>query len=557
MQEFNRDSLNQLQQSIQVIIHSIEREKINIRINQERYTKKLREYNNLMGKPSLSKEQKLNIRKEKMEQLKKREIFSPNYGKKMHLFNPEEEIKTLKKSASMNEMKLISIKDGINRQSLENNRLLREIDIIRRDRLIQKDKLERIELENGDINQQIKTLQKKNKRSTSKLNYEGLQNQKNINKTLEEKFRLKRDNLELKYHQVIQENIRKERQKIDELGKQRMANAVFADSVRKNARKGQDPMTIVDQDEIQDRIPILDAILEKWNYIIKFKKQMINKYLINATKIKDTLDKLLLVSGLEHYQELPQLYEMDETQNAKIEQALSNISNEVDLLKEQKELMEKKIKKLQENKKETINQNEINVKEKEENINNLKKLNEDLLIQIKQKKVLFSDLQECTFNFLKKMGNTYLSDFVVKKINIEENSKMNENNVLDYLGSVYCYIQLISDFNDNVLMKKEIKQNMNTTSLVNKSIENLDKEIKFKLQKFNYKNCLNKVKDIKQKSTFDEVIIKLANDIVNEVNNNQFERLHPYTILNSSNEVTSDKTKVTKNLRYNQEQKEI
>ena len=548
MKEFNRDNLNQLQQSIQVIIHSIEREKINIRINQERYTKKLREYNNLMGKPSLSKEQKLNIRKEKMEQLKKREIFSPNYGKKMHLFNPEEEIKTLKKSASMNEMKLISIKDGINRQSLENNRLLREIDIIRRDRLIQKDKLERIDIENGDIDQQIKTLQKKNKRSTSKLNYEGLQNQKNINKTLEEKFRLKRDNLELKYHQVIQENIRKERQKIDELGRQRMANAVFADSVRKNARKGQDPMTIVDQDEIQDRIPILDAILEKWNYIIKFKKQMINKYLINSTKIKDTLDKLLLVSGLEHYQELPQLYEMDETQNAKIEQALSNISNEVDLLKEQKELMEKKIKKLQENKKETINQNEINVKEKEENINNLKKLNEDLLIQIKQKKVLFSDLQECTFNFLKKMGNTYLSDFVVKKINIEENSKMNENNVLDYLGSVYCYIQLISDFNDNVLMKKEIKQNMNTTSLVNKSIENLDKEIKFKLLKFNYKNCLNKVKkDKKQNNMFDDVIRRLANEIVKDVNDNY--DINEDTIVGTN---VSSPTKNTKkqNLRY-------
>ena len=548
MKEFNRDNLNQLQQSIQVIIHSIEREKINIRINQERYTKKLREYNNLMGKPSLSKEQKLNIRKEKMEQLKKREIFSPNYGKKMHLFNPEEEIKTLKKSASMNEMKLISIKDGINRQSLENNRLLREIDIIRRDRLIQKDKLERIDIENGDIDQQIKTLQKKNKRSTSKLNYEGLQNQKNINKTLEEKFRLKRDNLELKYHQVIQENIRKERQKIDELGKQRMANAVFADSVRKNARKGQDPMTIVDQDEIQDRIPILDAILEKWNYIIKFKKQMINKYLINSTKIKDTLDKLLLVSGLEHYQELPQLYEMDETQNAKIEQALSNISNEVDLLKEQKELMEKKIKKLQENKKETINQNEINVKEKEENINNLKKLNEDLLIQIKQKKVLFSDLQECTFNFLKKMGNTYLSDFVVKKINIEENSKMNENNVLDYLGSVYCYIQLISDFNDNVLMKKEIKQNMNTTSLVNKSIENLDKEIKFKLLKFNYKNCLNKVKkDKKQNNMFDDVIRRLANEIVKDVNDNY--DINEDTIVGTN--VSSPTKNIKKqNLRY-------
>ena len=521
MKEFNKKNLDQLQQSIQVIIHSIEREKINIRINQERYTKKLREYNNLMGKPSLSKEQKLNIRKEKMEQLKHREIFSPNYGKKKYIFNPEEEIKTLKKSSSMNELKLNTIKDGINKQSLENIRLLKEIDVIRRDRQIQKNKLERIQFENGNIDQQIKTLQHKNKRSLSKLNYEGLQKQKKINKSLEDKFKSKREKLEKKYHQVIQENIRKERQKTDELGRQRMANAVFADSVRKNEKKEIDPMMGLDKDEIQDRIPILDALLEKWNHIIKFKKQMMNKYLINSVKIKDTLDKLLLVTGLEHYEELPQIYEMEENQNSKIGQALLNIGNEVDLLKEQKELMEKKIKKLQEDKKETNNQNEMNIKEKETNIDNLKKLNEDLLNQINRKKALFNDMQECTFNFLKKMADTYLSDFVIKKINIEESSKMNENNVLDYLGSVYCYVQLINDFNENVLMKKELKQNMNMSSLVNKSIENLDKEIKFKLLKFNYKNCMKKVKkDKKQNSMFDDVIRRLANEIVKDVNDN-------------------------------------
>ena len=495
MKEFNKKNLDQLQQSIQVIIHSIEREKINIRINQERYTKKLREYNNLMGKPSLSKEQKLNIRKEKMEQLKHREIFSPNYGKKKYIFNPEEEIKTLKKSSSMNELKLNTIKDGINKQSLENIRLLKEIDVIRRDRQIQKNKLERIQFENGS--------------------------KKNINKSLEDKFKSKREKLEKKYHQVIQENIRKERQKTDELGRQRMANAVFADSVRKNEKKEIDPMMGLDKDEIQDRIPILDALLEKWNHIIKFKKQMMNKYLINSVKIKDTLDKLLLVTGLEHYEELPQIYEMEENQNSKIGQALLNIGNEVDLLKEQKELMEKKIKKLQEDKKETNNQNEMNIKEKETNIDNLKKLNEDLLNQINRKKALFNDMQECTFNFLKKMADTYLSDFVIKKINIEESSKMNENNVLDYLGSVYCYVQLINDFNENVLMKKELKQNMNMSSLVNKSIENLDKEIKFKLLKFNYKNCMKKVKkDKKQNSMFDDVIRRLANEIVKDVNDN-------------------------------------
>ena len=98
MTETNKDNIQNLQQSIQTIIHSIEREKINIRINQERLTKKLRQYNDLLGKPSSpSKEQRITIRKQKMDQIKNRQIFSPNYGKKIILLNPEDEIKSLKK----------------------------------------------------------------------------------------------------------------------------------------------------------------------------------------------------------------------------------------------------------------------------------------------------------------------------------------------------------------------------------------------------------------------------------------------------------------------------
>ena len=512
----------QIQQSIQAIIHINEREKINIRINQERYTKKLREYNKLLGKPSSpSKEQRLSMMKQKMEEIKNRQIFSPNYGKKIRISSPEEEIKSLKKCASMNEIKLNSIKSEVNKQSLENDRILREINLIRRDKLIQKNKLQKITEENDDIDQQIKVLKQKNKRSLSKLNYAGLQKARDENKILENNFKNNREHLEYKYHQVIQDNIRREKNKINELGKQRMANAVFADNARKNNGKEVNSIMITDRDEIQDRIPILDGLLDKWNHTIKYKKQMINKYIANSAKIKDTLDKLLLVLGLENYEDLPQVYEMEEAQNAKIDEALSKVSNEVDLLREQKELMEKKISKLQNTKKETNNQNEMNLKEKEINIETLKRLNEDLLNQINRKKTLFNDMEECTFNFLNKMENTYLSDFVVKKMNIEEYSNLNETNVLDYLGSVYCYIQLINDFNENVQAKKEIKQNINMSSLANKSIENLDKEIKFKLSKFNYNNCLSKVKkDAKQKNTFDDVIRRLANEIVKDVNGN-------------------------------------
>ena len=545
-----KDNSTQIQQSIQAIIHINEREKINIRINQERYTKKLREYNKLLGKPSSpSKEQRLSMMKQKMEEIKNRQIFSPNYGKKIRISCPEEEIKSLKKCASMNEIKLNSIKSEVNKQSLENDRILREINLIRRDKLIQKNKLQKITEENDDIDQQIKVLKQKNKRSLSKLNYAGLQKARDENKILENNFKNNREHLEYKYHQVIQDNIRREKNKINELGKQRMANAVFADNARKNNGKEVNSIMITDRDEIQDRIPILDGLLDKWNHTIKYKKQMINKYIANSAKIKDTLDKLLLVLGLENYEDLPQVYEMEEAQNAKIDEALSKVSNEVDLLREQKELMEKKISKLQNTKKETNNQNEMNLKEKEINIETLKRLNEDLLNQINRKKTLFNDMEECTFNFLNKMENTYLSDFVVKKMNIEENSKLNETNVLDYLGSVYCYIQLINDFNENVQAKKEIKQNINMSSLANKSIENLDKEIKFKLSKFNYNNCLSKVKkDAKQKNTFDDVIRRLANEIVKDVNGNY--DMNEDSSKFGTNVSSTIKNKKKQNIRY-------
>ena len=332
------------------------------------------------------------------------------------------------------------------------------------------------------------------------------------------------------------------------MSKQRLANAVFADKARRNSLKSSDPIVNTDKDEIQDRIPILDALLDKWNHTIKYKTQMVNKYIANSAKIKEALDKLLLLTGLERYEQLPIIYDMEEAQNAKIDEILSEANNDVDILKEQKEILEKKISKLQENKKEINNQNEINIKEKEMNIEILKKLNDDLTNQIKRKKLIFSEMEECTLNFLKKMENTYLSDFVVKKINLGENSKINENNVLDYLGAVYCYLQLINDFHENVQLKNEIKQNINISVLASKSIEVLDKEIKFKLSKFNYKNCFNKVKkDAKQKNPFDDVIRRLANEIVKDVNN--YDTNEPNTKYGTNNSSSAQNSK-KKNVRY-------
>ena len=46
-------------------------------------------------------------------------------------------------------------------------------------------------------------------------------------------------------------------------------------------------------------------------------------------------------------------------------------------------------------------------------------------------------------------------------MNIEKKSKINEQNVIDYLGAVYCFIQLINDFQENIERKKIIKEKFN------------------------------------------------------------------------------------------------
>ena len=547
-----KDNILQIQNSIQAMVRINEKEKINLRISQERYLKKLREYNEILGKPAaLTKEQKLKMIKERLEKLKTRQIFSPTYGRRIRPLKPEDEIKNIQKSTSLNEIKLNDIKNGVNKQALINERILNEINEVRKDKLLLKTKLEKIEEENKEIEKDLAYMIKKNKERTKKLKYQDLKKSKNDGLILETKFKMDRDILEDKYHKVIEANIRKERLRASELSKERKMKAIIADNARKKIKKSSSNKQEIneDKDEIQDRMPILDSLLDKWNYIINFKRKMINKYIYYSTQIRNTFDKLIIFLGLEKYNELPEVYEKDEVQMAKIDELHSRITNEVDELKSKKILLQKQIYILSETKKITNENKQQYLKEKSQNIENLKRLNDEILEQIARKRQLFQTMQECTFDFLKKMQNTYLAEFVVKKMNIEENSKINETNVIDYLSAVYCFIQLINDFIENVENKKIVKDSSNKSISINKSIENLQKEIRYKLSKFNYDNCFNKVKkDSKQKSMFDEVIFKLANDIVNEVNN--YDVMHDYTELNTNGGNSEIVVKPNKNLRY-------
>ena len=116
--------------------------------------------------------------KERLKKLKKRQIFSPTYGLQERPPNPEDEIRSIRKSTSLNEMKLNDIKNGLKKQALINDRILHEINEVRKDKLLLQTKLTKIEEENEEIEKNLQILTKKNQNNTKMINFQDLKNQK-------------------------------------------------------------------------------------------------------------------------------------------------------------------------------------------------------------------------------------------------------------------------------------------------------------------------------------------------------------------------------------------
>ena len=178
------------------------------------------------------------------------------------------------------------------------------------------------------------------------------------------------------------------------------------------------------------------------------------------------------------------------------------------------------------------------IKEKTEII---KKKNDRLEQNINRKRNIFRLMQKPTFDFLRKMQQTYLTDFVVSRHNVEDNEKLNETNVVNFLETMYCYCQLIKDFDENA------KSNINLTEIskesrdINKTLDLLKKDFKMKLSKINYNNCVNNNVQhsiytvVKKGNDFDETIRRLANEIVEQVNKDTSKSFANISSLNTNN----------------------
>jgi len=540
---FCDENIKSIQDSIQKISKKIEEDKMSLRILQERHTKRQSEYNQLAGKPIIkTKDQKLEEMKQKMEKLKNHKIFDPNYGKKQPILQPDDETKMIQKNTDKCKVELDNLIVAINKQVLYNSKLSHEIEEIRKEKNKIFEKIEKIEEENKKIEEDLEKFQKNNKKIYKKIQFKELNKAKEKGRTLETQFLDQRDYLEHKFHKVIEANIRREKDHKSDLRKIRLKNAIFADKAR--SKGGNRSMTtnivkIDDPEELHDRMPILDLLIDKWKYITKYKRNMLNKYIKYANEIRIAFDKLLLYLGLEKLDQLPEIYTKNEKQMSAIESYLSSVSTEVDNLKEQKSLLERQIiiltKNQEQDKEEKINL----IEEEKAKVQILQKYNDDLEENINRKKRIFKELEQPTFDFLRKMQNTYLTDFVVNKSNVEDNSKLTENNVINFLGTVYCYCQLIRDFDENVKYNNQVIKTQENEA--NKTIDLLKKDMKIKLSKINYNNCVNENINtsinnvVKRGNDFDETIKRLANIIANQVNNNGENSLNNISSMNTNN----------------------
>lgn len=161
----------------------------------------------------------------------------------------------------------------------------------------------------------------KNQRETLRLKYEDLFNSNeealkrmkaiDIDKAKTEikgeryEFEGDRDRLEEDFHKIVEENIKRSREAKKEAVKKRF---------KYNINQDDEHARLLAEEDISDRTPILDVLIEKWRFYNKFKKQMLDKYIKNSVAIRDAFERMIKYLGIDDFQELPVVLEKMEDQ---------------------------------------------------------------------------------------------------------------------------------------------------------------------------------------------------------------------------------------------------
>jgi hypothetical protein len=265
---------------------------------------------------------------------------------------------------------------------------------------------------------------------------------------------------------------------------------------------------------------------------------MIEKYTKNSEMINEAFDRMIKFLGLDDINELPIVYKKIEEQMSNIGIYLSRMENEETNLEEEKKILEEKINFLQEKKIENKFDEETFIKNKEKNIHDLNLAIEKIENDINNKKKLFVKIQPMTDDYLLKLNESILSDYVINKMQIDKNLVYNENSVNKFISNVEDYYKLIQMFNQSVKEKKNDE---------NKDFDKLRNEIKMKLKNFEKNKILSKnfFNEMNGKN-YDEIIKMSSEKLITQLTNASSTNLNSTyknsNINNSNKTVTSIKS---------------
>ena len=523
--KFNTQELEDIQKEIQEMTKKIEHEKINLRICTERYDKKYATYCELQGKPApMSKEDKEKERNKNRKKKKNHKVSDPVDKKQTKDAKLQEsQAKTLKETHK-NQNELGTLTNEINELILSNQALKEEIKDLRKQKNTAIKQRDQVVEDNDTLQTEIDELKEKNKNYEHKIKNKELKSSIKVNRSQKENFAKSRDDLELEYHKLIEESIRREREQKKEQAKKRQLNSLVSDS--KASFKGANALELEKQkklmasEEISDRTPITEEMLAKWKYMNKFKKYMIDKYAKNSNEIREAFNKLLLYLGIDDYDDLPLVFKKGQEQLTNVNAYLANVINDIHDLKTQKELLKYKINYLSEKKIGNVNDKSESIKKREEAITELNANINRYNQAIENKRNLFKRIQPETDKYLTELNNTYLSEYVHDKCQIDSNLAYNEKTVYKFMSNVEEYYKLIQTFEQAMEDKKKGEEVQ--------ELEKLRKEMANKLCLFDKEKLLTESlytsmkMDSKIGITFDDIIKRSSKMICTQIDNPEF-----------------------------------
>ena len=521
---FNKSEINDIQYEIQEMTKKIEHEKINLRICQERYEKKFITYSELQGRPvPLTKEEKEKEKAAKKKKKKNHSVTDPIEKKKPKDKEMIENQGRILRESIRNEGELGALTNEINELVLSNQAAKEEIKDLRKQKNIALNQRDKTLEDNQRIQDDIDELREKNKESEGKIKNRELSKSMNQNQFQKKEFAKSRDDLEGEYHKIIEENIKREREQKKEQAKKRQMLSMVSDS--KAVFKGANAIELEKQvkalkaEEISDRTPITEELLSKWKYINKVKKYMIEKYEKNSASIRKAFDHLLLFLGIDDYEDLPIVYRKAVDQLSNIEMYLSQLVNECDNLRTQKEILKSKIAFLSDKKKSQGQDKTSFIEDKQNIVDKLTKNIQNVEEDIEKKRNLFKRIQPGTDDYLLKLNETYLSEYIPDKCQIDKQLEYNEKSVTKFISSVEEYYLLIQMFQKSMEEKKKGENN---------EIDRLRNEIRMKLERFKRENLIdnnlcNSMKlESKNGVNFEDIIKRSSDFICTQINSSDF-----------------------------------